>query len=155
MPTRIVEITDPDYKSDLCHRVLSDLPQWFGIPEANQNYSREVKIQRFFAVFDGKKEVGFAAFKMNNAYVAELVVMGIFPTYHRMGFGSALVQFITQDLKQKGVEYLEVKTLDESAESEPYQRTRQFYLDQGFIPVAVLKNEWGEENPCLILIKKL
>ena len=155
MPTRIVEITDPAVKSDLCHRVLNDLPQWFGIPEANQKYCNDVKKYRFLAVFAGKMEVGFAALKKNNAYVSELFVMGIFPKYHRMGFGSALMQFIFKDLKQKGFEYLEVKTLDESAESEHYQRTRQFYLGQGFIPLDVLENEWGKENPCLIMIKKL
>lgn len=155
MKTRIVEITDPAYKSDLCSRVLSNLPQWFGIPEANLDYCREVKKHRFMAVYHGESEVGFAAIKKNNAAVAELFVMGIFTQYHRTGFGSALVQHIVDDLRQKGFQYLEVKTLDESAESEHYQRTRQFYLDQGFIPLDVLTSEWGEENPCLIMIKKL
>ena len=82
MPPRIIEITDPAYKSDLCHRVLNDLPQWFGILEANQKYCREVIKYRFFAVFAGEKEVGFAALKKTNAYVTELFVMRLFPKYH-------------------------------------------------------------------------
>lgn len=155
MQTRIVEITDTAQKSDLCGRILGNLPQWFGISEANLKYCREVKKHRFLAVYHGESEVGFASLKKNNAYVAELFVMGIFPNYHRMGFGSRLMQFIVEDLKQKGFQYLEVKTLAESAESEHYQRTRQFYLKQGFIPLDVLTNEWGEENPCLIMIKKI
>lgn len=155
MTPKIVEITDPAYKTGLCHRVLSDLPQWFGIPEANLEYCSEVKKHRFMAVYHGESEVGFAAIKKNNAFVAELFVMGILAQYHRMGFGRALVQFIVDDIRQKGFQYLEVKTLDESAKSEHYQRTRKFYLNQGFIPLDVLENEWGKENPCLIMIKKL
>lgn len=155
METSIVEITDPAHKSDLCSRILSDLPQWFGLPEANRNYCQEVKQYRFIAIYHDDTEVGFASLKKNNAYVSELYVMGIFSKFHRMGFGSALLQFIVEDLKHEGFQYLEVKTLAESAESEHYQRTRQFYRNQGFIPLDVLSNEWGEDNPCLIMIKKL
>ena len=87
--------------------------------------------------------------------MVELYVLGIFQKYHRRGFGKLLMKYIVNDLKEKGIRYLEVKTLAESAESLAYHKTRSFYLNEGFIPLDVLNNEWGEENPCLIMIKKL
>ncbi len=52
-----------------------------------------------------------------------------------------------------GVGYLTVKTLDESAVYEPYDRTQAFYFKNGFTPLEVFTTFWNEENPCLFLIK--
>jgi len=46
-----------------------------------------------------------------------------------------------------------VKTLDSSAEYEPYERTRGFYLKNGFYPLEVFSLYWNEDNPCLFLVK--
>jgi hypothetical protein len=48
-----------------------------------------------------------------------------------------------------------VKTLDESAEYEPYNKTRAFYQKMGFIPLEVFTTFWNEENPCLFMAKYL
>ena len=50
---------------------------------------------------------------------------------------------------------LTVKTLDASAEYEPYERTRAFYQKMGFIPLEVFTTFWNEENPCLYFAKRL
>jgi hypothetical protein len=54
-----------------------------------------------------------------------------------------------------GYSYLTVKTLDASAEYEPYEQTRAFYKKMGFVPLEVFKTLWNKENPCLFLVKKL
>lgn len=51
--------------------------------------------------------------------------------------------------------HLSVKTLSESRPDEEYDRTRQFYLGIGFIPIEEFKTLWGEHNPCLLLIKEI
>ena len=49
---------------------------------------------------------------------------------------------------------LTVKTLNESAEYEPYERTRSFYKKFGFVvPIEVFKTYWNEGNPCLFSTK--
>ena len=65
------------------------------------------------------------------------------------------MEYIYKELKEKKIQYLEVKTLDKSRESEEYKKTRMFYKKMGFIPFDVLENEWGKENPCLIMLKDL
>ncbi len=51
--------------------------------------------------------------------------------------------------------YMIVKTLSEQARSEPSERTRKFYLKVGFEELITLTEMWDENNPCLIMIKKL
>ncbi len=57
--------------------------------------------------------------------------------------------------KQSGCKYIIVKTLSETANYEPYERTRQFYLKVGFEQLITLTEIWDAENPCLIMIKKI
>lgn len=81
--------------------------------------------------------------------------MGIFHKYHNKGIGSMMLNKIEKDFKNKGFKYIEVKTLDESRESEEYKKTRLFYIKNAFFPIDVLFNEWGEDNPCLVMLKEI
>ncbi len=155
MSYKFVEYFNNDDKQSLCKMVLSDLPLWFGIPESNDEYCEKVQNYRMIGILNDNKEVGFISIKENSNKVNELYVLGLVKSQHRKGIGTRVLKYIENDLINRGVEYLEVKTLDESRESEEYKYTRLFYEKNGFIKLDVLFNEWGEGNPCLIMIKKL
>jgi hypothetical protein len=55
----------------------------------------------------------------------------------------------------EGVEYLQVKTLTDTVDYEPYARTRAFYVACGFRPLQVFSDLWDPENPALQLVKRL
>jgi len=82
-------------------------------------------------------------------------VIGVLEEYHRRGVGAALISRAEQFCRDGGYRFLTVKTLDSSAEYEPYERTRAFYKKMGFYPLEVFKTFWNEENPCLFLAKYL
>jgi ribosomal protein S18 acetylase RimI-like enzyme len=155
MKISLIDIIEEDKKEAFCWKVLKDLPLWFGLAESNEEYAKKVRSYRFIEIIYEKKEIGFISIKRNNEFVAEIYVMGILSQYHRQGIGSIVIDRICRDSKGEGYRYLEVKTLDETRESEEYRRTRLFYRKVGFIPLDVLTNEWGIQNPCLIMIKKL
>jgi hypothetical protein len=69
--------------------------------------------------------------------------------------GRALLAQAQDWLRQEKVEYLQVKTLAPSHPDEDYARTRAFYLAVGFRPLEELTGLWNEENPCLLMIKRL
>jgi len=148
-------IDDADEKEGICRAVLADLPLWFGIPESNEEYARGVRDYDFTGIFDGEEAIGFVSVRRNNDYTAEIYVMGIKARYHGQGLGTRLVAEVSERMRTAGLEYLEVKTLDASRESEEYDRTRRFYESVGFRPFETLKELWGEANPCLIMVKKL
>jgi GNAT superfamily N-acetyltransferase len=155
MQYKFVEYNEPEIKSEICKSILENLPFWFGVPESNEEYIRNVRKHRFISVLYNNCNIGFVSIKVNSEKVNELYVLGLLKNQHRKGIGSELLKFVEDDLIKNGVEYLEVKTLDESHESEEYKKTRLFYFKNGFIKFDVLLNEWGENNPCLIMLKRL
>ena len=155
MSYKFVEYCGVGEKQSICKKVLSDLPLWFGIPESNDEYCEKVKYYRMIAILNDNEEVGFVSIKENTSKVNELYVLGLVRSQHRKGIGTRVLKYIENDLINRGVEYLEVKTLDESRESEEYKCTRLFYEKNGFVKLDVLFNEWGKGNPCLKMIKKL
>jgi GNAT superfamily N-acetyltransferase len=144
-------VAEPSERSALCRRVLEALPDWFGLPDAVERYVRDVAALPVLAVED----IGFLALKVHNDTAAEIYVMGVLPEHHRHGIGTALVEDAENLLRVMGVEYLQVKTLGPSEPSEHYARTRRFYEARGFRPLEELTAIWGEENPCLIMVKRL
>lgn len=151
MSVDVRAVAEPSERSALCRRVLEALPDWFGLPDAVERYVRDVAALPVLAVEDN----GFLALKVHNDTAAEIYVMGVLPEHHRHGIGTALVEDAENLLRVMGVEYLQVKTLGPSEPSEHYARTRRFYEARGFRPLEELTAIWGEENPCLIMVKRL
>ena len=58
------------------------------------------------------------------------------------------------EVEARDVEYLQVKTLGPSDPDAGYARTRRFYEPRGFVPLEEPHDLW-EDNPCLLLVKRL
>jgi GNAT superfamily N-acetyltransferase len=147
-----------------CEKILRSLPDWFGIEQAIVDYVRDIQVMETFVTVssstglagkeDGGEIVGFLTLHQHNEFSAEIHVMGVVEEHHGLGLGRAFVEYVEQLLRLRRVEYLEVKTMAPSSPNEPYQRTRGFYRALGFRPLE--ENQlWGEDNPCLIMIKHL
>lgn len=149
----IREIFVPDEKSKICGDILRALPDWFGIEASIIEYMENSRHMTFYAAFDGDKAIGFIAKKVHNIYTAEVYVMGIVEEYHRKGIGRELIKRCEQYCAENKIEFLTVKTLDSFAESESYNKTRQFYSGLGFKPLEVFPLLWDENNPCLFMAK--
>ena len=149
------EITCQDKKSAICNLILRELPTWFGIESSIIEYVEAVRNMPFYATYVENTPIGFVAIKPHNIYTAEIYVMGILSEYHRQGIGKTLVEQCDIFCKKNNMEYLTVKTLDESAKSNSYEKTRKFYLAAGFRPLEVFPLHWDKSNPCLFLAKKI
>ena len=151
----IKELNDEQEKREISASILKSLPNWFGIPESTQEYINESSNLPLFAAIDESKPLGFISIKENNQYTAEIYVMGVLPNYHKQGIGKTLLNRVLQWAKEKGYEFLQVKTLDESHPDVYYAGTRKFYTSVGFKPLECLPELWGKENPCLIMIQHI
>jgi len=149
----IQKITQPAEKESTCNEILRALPDWFGVEDSIVAYVKQVQRLPFWAAFADSKAIGFAALKTHNAFTAEICVMGIQTMYQRQGIGRKLLDCCETHCREYGMEFLTVKTLDESRECENYRATRQFYLLAGFKPLEVFPLFWDKENPCLFLAK--
>ena len=141
--------------SSVCEPILRALPSWFGIEEANQWYIDQIEQYPTFVAYENEQAVGFLTLLHHSPYASEILVMGVLPTQHRHGIGRALLKTAEQQLREQSVEFLQVKTLSEKHPDEGYKKTRQFYLAMSFRPLEEFPELWGEQNPCLQMIKSL
>ena len=143
------EIQGPLYgQSKTCEPILRGLKEWFGIESAVQNYLLQMETLPTFLAEDG-----FLVLKQHYPESWEIYVMGVLKP--RRGVGRALLQRGEEWLRTQGARLLQVKTLAETVDYEPYDRTRAFYRAQGFVPVEIFPTLWDESNPCLLLAKAL
>lgn len=152
---KISRVLDNAEKSRMTEYILRQLPEWFGIEESLMEYVDGAKNTDFYAAYDSDKPVGFISIKTNNVYTSEIYVIGILKEYHGNGVGKSLLKTAENQLAQEKVKFLMVKTLGESHPDKNYKETRQFYKKVGFYPLEEIKEIWGKENPCLIMVKNL
>lgn len=148
----IREIVSENEKEQISRGILLSLPHWFGIPESTKAYIRECRHMTFWAAFIEEKPAGFLAVKAHNSYSAELYVMGVLEQFHRQGVGTSLFSRCLEWARQRGYEYLQVKTLDESHPDPFYAKTRKYYQAMGFRPLECFSTVWGESCPCLVMV---
>lgn len=142
-------------KSRACEPIVRSLPQWFGIETANVQYLNDIEaLPTFLAQAEGHV-IGFLSLREHNVYSAEIHIVGVRAEKHRRGIGRALLAEAEKYLGQRGIEYLQVKTLSPSHPDEGYARTRAFYQAMGFRPLEEFYELWGPENPCLMMVKHL
>jgi GNAT superfamily N-acetyltransferase len=142
-------------QSALCAPILEALPEWFGIPEANAQYVRDIELLPTFLARDGDKLLGFLTIKQHYPESAEVLVMGVRPDRHRSGTGQALMEASETWLRAEHVTFLQVKTRGPSTPDPHYQRTRAFYRAVGFTPLEEMLTLWTEDDAALVLVKAL
>jgi ribosomal protein S18 acetylase RimI-like enzyme len=99
--------------------------------------------------------VGFCALKVHYGRACELYVLGITPELHGRGLGTMLVCAAFDHCRSKGCRYATVKTLSERHPDPHYARTRGFYTKVGFVALEEFPELWGEDHPCLYMIRDL
>jgi steroid delta-isomerase-like uncharacterized protein len=138
-----------------CARILAELPDWFGLEASNRAYVESLsRLPGAVAESDGRI-VGFSAIDLHNPVSAEIHVMAVERDRHRQGIGRALVRWARQASRARGARWLHVKTRGPSTPDPEYERTRAFYLAEGFEPLFESRTLWGEANAALILVSSL
>ena len=152
MEIKIREIKEPEEKRDIARQVLEALTDWFGIPEAREEYIEQSGGLPFWAAFaeDGKA-AGFICLSETGKDTAELHVLGVLQEYHRSGIGTQLFQAARDAAAGMGYLFLQVKTVKEGVCPE-YDITNRFYRSLGFKELEVFPDLWDRNNPCQIYV---
>ncbi len=138
-------------KTHIARKILDALPDWFGIPEAKEEYIADSKGKSFFCAFQEEKPVGFLYLKETGKHTAELAVMGVLQEHHRTGIGKALFYAAKEEAQRQGYVFIQVKTV-QMGRYDIYDATNRFYLSLGFKELEVFPTLWDECNPCQIYI---
>jgi GNAT superfamily N-acetyltransferase len=149
----IIEVTSN--KGVICAEILATIPQWFGLPESNAAYKRDVERMAMFAAIEDERALGFLALNQHTPHAVEIHVMGVRPEHHRSGLGRALVVRAEDWVRARGARFFTVKTRSLSAPDPNYAKTHRFYEAMGFLPIEEFPTLWDPQNPALMLAKYL
>jgi GNAT superfamily N-acetyltransferase len=138
-----------------CAALLAGLPDWFGLPDSNAAYLRNLEaLPSWVAVRDGDV-VGAATLEGHFLASFEIHFMAVRADCHRQGIGRRLVEKLEAEARARGGRWLHVKTLAPSHPDPFYARTRSFYRELGFDPLFESDALWGPENPAVVMVKAL
>lgn len=150
----IRRVDSPEEKRRISREILESLPEWFGIPEAREEYIAESAGQTFFAAEKDENAVGFLCLKQTGPKTVELAVMGVRREAHRQGIGTALAEAAREEARRQGNTLMQVKTVAMGHYVE-YDATNRFYQSLGFQELEIFPTLWGEKNPCQIYVMPL
>ena len=141
-------------KQAVARTILENLPEWFGIASAREEYIADSAQQTMFAAFDENKPVGFLCLKETGKDTIEIQVMGVLKDYQRLGIGRKLFAEAKSWSVLQGYSFMQVKTVQMGRYKE-YDVTNAFYRSLGFKEFEVFPNLWDEWNPCQVYIMSL
>jgi len=138
-----------------CRALLHDLPEWFGIEEANRAYIQGLESLPSVVASSSGQVLGFASIRDHGAKSAEIDVMAVARDSHRLGIGKEMVRWVVGECVREGFSWLHVKTRGPSTPDPDYEKTRKFWEGVGFSRLFESLTHWGPEDAALILVMSL
>ena len=151
---RVRRVSDPEEKERIAREILEALQDWFEVPETREAYIRGSRDELFFAADMDGRDIGFLCLKETGKATVELAVMGVLKEFHRSGIGRKLFEEARKIAREEGYEFMQVKTVQMGVYDD-YDITNRFYLACGFKEFEVIRELWGEDNPCQIYVMSL
>jgi GNAT superfamily N-acetyltransferase len=114
---------------------------------------RDLRDHVGWVIDDGGGVVGFVIVQSRGERAAEILWAAVAADRRGAGLGARLVDHVLDELSADGVQIVEVKTLDPSADYAPYDATRAFWLARGFVQLDTIDPlpGWPPGNPAAIL----
>jgi predicted acetyltransferase/N-acetylglutamate synthase-like GNAT family acetyltransferase len=149
--TQVRTATDADVPAVL--GIARGLLGWF-TPRGVQMIGIDLRTHAALAAVEGGQVVGFLTYFTYEA-IGRIGWMGVRRDRHRRGIGRRLVEAFECRMRDLGVEKVEVYTLGDGVEYEPYERTRAFYRSIGFRDYRIVKSDSPSCPEALYLQKVL
>lgn len=150
----IIQVENNKEKEMISRTILEALPDWFGLPEAREEYIVNSVNQQFFAAVKEEKTIGFLCLKQTGKDTVEVSVMGVLKEFHRHGIGRKLFMKAREKAIKDGFSFIQVKTV-QMGQYDNYDNTNKFYISLGFKEFEILPTLWDEWNPCQVYVMAL
>lgn len=147
----IIQVENNKEKEMISRTILEALPDWFGIPEAREEYIVNSVNQQLFAAVKEEKTIGFLCLKQTGKDTVEVSVMGVLKEFHRHGIGRKLFMKAREKAIKDGFSFIQVKTVQMGQ----YDNTNKFYISLGFKEFEIFPTLWDEWNPCQVYVMAL
>lgn len=150
----IIQVENNKEKEMISRTILEALPDWFGIPEAREEYIVNSVNQQLFAAVKEEKTIGFLCLKQTGKDTVEVSVMGVLKEFHRHGIGRKLFMKAREKAIKDGFSFIQVKNV-QMGQYDNYDNTNKFYISLGFKEFEIFPTLWDEWNPCQVYVMAL
>ena len=147
----IIQVENNKEKEMISRTILEALPDWFGLPEAREEYIVNSVNQQFFAAVKEGKPIGFLCLKQTGKDTVEVAVMGVLKEFHRHGIGRKLFMKAKEKAIKDGFSFIQVKTV-QMGQYDNYDNTNKFYISLGFKEFEIFPTLWVEWIPCQVYV---
>ena len=143
--------------TEACVAVVASLPDYFTASTHDEVRHDLPMSPAWVAQDDDGGVIGFVLAPTRFSRAAEITFAAVVPHRRDQGVGTALVEHALAALAADGVVMVEVKTLDASADYEPYVATRAFWERCGFVQIDCIDPlpGWQPGNPSAIYAQAL
>jgi GNAT superfamily N-acetyltransferase len=136
----------------MCAEIVAGLSDFFtdDVPDKVRSDLHE---HGGWVIDDAGEVVGFVIVERRGARAAEILWAAVAADRRGRGLGSRLIDHALAELSAGGVQIVEVKTLDPSADYAPYDATRAFWIARGFVQFDTIDPlpGWPPGNPAALL----
>jgi ribosomal protein S18 acetylase RimI-like enzyme len=141
---------------DACAEIVRQLPDHF-TPDVPEKVIRDLAAHSGWVSVDAGEVVSFVVVQRRSERAAEILWIAVRPADRGSGIGTALLERVIAELTADGLVLLEVKTLDRSADYEPYDAATAFYERRGFVQIDTIDPfpDWEPGNPAAIYVAAL
>ena len=135
-----------------CAAIVAGLPDFF-TDDVPDKVRSDLRDHGGWVIDDAGGVVGFVILQRRGVRAAEILWAAVAADRRGAGLGARLVDHVLDELSAEGVQIVEVKTLDPSADYAPYDATRAFWLARGFVQLDTIDPlpGWPPGNPAAIL----
>ena len=149
-----IEEINQDQAESLCRIITQDLPEYFGIPSANEQYFKGVRDCQNLAAKIDDQYVGLISLNFPYENNSNIYWMAVLRNYQNKGVGRQLIEQACRFVRRRHVNSVTVETLAPDQTDENYLKTYRFYQSSGFKPLFNLKPAGYEWN-MVYMVKEL
>lgn len=148
---RITKATKKDKKEAM--EVAANLKEWFS-EQGLKNMRVDFELNNLIVAKENGKVSGFLCYTSYSGKIL-LMWMGVKKEFQRKGVGQKLLTWLEDEGRRFGFHSIEVETLPDEEDYEPYKRTRSFYYKNGFERILYKKARVKGWDDQIVLEKKL
>jgi N-acetylglutamate synthase-like GNAT family acetyltransferase len=143
--------TEQDKKEAI--KIAKQLKEWF-TKIAVRDMKVDFKLNNLIVALDKNKVIGFICYTSYNGRM-QLIWMGVKRDIHRKGVGEFLLKWLEKESKKFKLHTIELETLSDLYNYEPYKRTRAFYSKNGFKKIFEKKARIKGGDKEILMEKKI
>lgn len=149
-----IECVSGTLAEKICRAITTTLPEWFGIPEANERYAKGMLERISIAAVVNNDYVGMITLEFSYPNNGNIYWMAVKKEHHGLKIGAALMRAAENYCLEHGCGSLTVETLSPKQGDPHYLKTYHFYEKFGFNPLFEM-HTYGPENLMVYMQKTI